>query len=181
MGQIQNAFNAGVGSIIASKGIAEHLQSQALDAVQAQYKEATDIGDKAKELANTIKEQSDKEQAAEDFKQESQEKLEIQHPRDEKSGRFINKKEYQRKLDMDIDKAEKALVDVHKEQRATAAQAQAFQARMDFYNKRQGILQTSLNKLPAKKRPGQPDLNKIIPQDQLNAINLIKKTNEENK
>ena len=180
MGQIQNAFNAGVGSIIASKAMAEHLQSQALNAVENQYHEATDIGDKAEILANTIKEQSDKEQAAEDFKKESNEKLEIKHPRDEKTGQFVNKKEYQRKLDMDIDKAEKALVDVHKEQDATAAQAQAFQARMDFYNKRQGMLQTSLNRLPANKRPEQADLTKIIPQKQWNAIDLIKKTNERN-
>lgn len=181
MGQIQNAFNAGVGSIIASKGIAEHLQSQALDAVQAQYKEATDIGDKAEELAKDIKKQSDEEQAAEDFKQESQEKIEIQHPRDQKSGRFINKKEYQRKLDNDIEEADKALFEVHKEQEATAAQAQAFQARMELYNKRQGLLQNSLNRLPAKKRPQQADLTKIIPQKQWNSIDLIKRINKENK
>ena len=180
MGQIQNAFNAGVGSIIASKAVAEHLQSQALDAVQSQYHEATDIGDKAMPIYKAIKEQSDKEQAAKDFKEESQEKLEIKHPRDEKTGQFVNKKEYQRKLDMDLDKAEKALVDVHKQQDATAAQAQAFQARMDLYNKRQGILQNSLNRLPAKKRPQQADLTKIIPQEQWNAIDLIKKTNERN-
>lgn len=166
MGQIQNAFNAGVGSIIASKGIAEHLQSQALDAVQSQYHEATDIGEKAMPIYKAIKEQSDKKQAAEDFKQETQEKTEIEHPRDEKTGQFVNKKEYQRKLDMDLEKAEKALLDVDKEQRATAAQAQAFQARMDLYNKRQGILQNSLNRLPAKKRPQQADLTKIIPQEQ---------------
>ena len=180
MGQIQNAINAGIGSVIASKAVAEHLQSQALDAVQSQYNEATDIGDKAMPIYEAIKEQSDKEQAAKDFKEESQEKLKIKHPRDEKSGRFVNKKEYQRKLDMDLDKAEKALVDVHREQRATAAQAQAFEARMDFYNKRQSLLQNSLNRLPAKKRPQQADLTKIIPQEQWNAIDLIKKTNERN-
>ena len=176
MGQIQNAFNAGVGSIIASKGIAEHLQSQALNNIQSQYTEAKDIGKEAEEIAKNINEQSDIEQAAEDFKKESQEKLEIKHPRDEKTGRFVNKKEYQRKLDMDLDEAEKALFDVHKQQNATAAQAQAFQARKDFYNKRQDILQTSLNRLPAKKRPEQPDLNKITTREQWNAIDLITHT-----
>ena len=174
MGQIQNAFNAGVGSIIASKGIAEHLQSQALDAVQSQYHEATDIGDKAEELANTIKKQSDKEQAAEDFKQESQEKLEIKHPRDEKSGRFVNKKEYQRKLDMDIDKAVNALTEVHKQQDATFAQKQAFKNKIEMYNKRGALVQNAINRLPAKKRPEQVDLDKIITKRQWNAIDAIK-------
>ena len=145
MGQIQNAFNAGVGSIIAAKGVAEHLQSQALDKVESQLNEGIKLGNDAEELANKI-----------------------------------NKKEYQRKLDMDLDKAKKSLEEVNKQQDATAAQAQAFQARMELYNKRQGLLQNSLNRLPAKKRPQQPDLNKIIPQEQLNAIDLIKRTNEEN-
>ena len=145
MGQIQNAFNAGVGSIIASKGVAEHLQSQALNAVESQLNEGIKLGNDAEELANKI-----------------------------------NKKEYQRKLDMDLDKAKKSLEEVNKQQDATAAQAQAFQARMELYNKRQGLLQNSLNRLPAKKRPEQADLTKIIPQEQLNAIDLIKKTNEEN-
>ena len=145
MGQIQNAFNAGVGSIIAAKGVAEHLQSQALDKVESQLNEGIKLGNDAEEIANKI-----------------------------------NKKEYQRKLDMDLDKAKKSLEEVGKQQDATAAQAQAFQARMELYNKRQGLLQNSLNRLPAKKRPISPDLDKIIPQEQLNAINLIKKTNEEN-
>lgn len=166
MGQLQNAFNAGVGSIIASKAVAEHLQSQALDAVQSQYHEATDIGDKAMPIYEAIKKESDIEEAAKDVIKESQEKLKIKHPRDEKSGRFVNKKEYQRKLDNDIEEANKALFEVHKQQRATAAQAQAFEARMDFYNKSQGLLQNSLNRLPAKKRPQQADLTKIIPQEQ---------------
>ena len=176
MGQLQNAFNAGVGSIIASKAMAEHLQSQALNNIQSQYAEAKNIGKEAEEIAKNINEQSDIEQAAEDFKKESLKKLEIKHPRDEKTGRFVNKKEYQRKLDMDLDEAEKALFDVHKQQNATAAQAQAFQARKDFYNKRQDILQTSLNRLPAKKRPEQADLNKIISQKQWDAIDLITQT-----
>ena len=146
MGQIQNAFNAGVGSIIASKGVAEHLQSQALNAVENQLNEGIKLGNDAEEIANKI-----------------------------------NKKEYQRKLDMDLDKAKKSLEEVNKQQDATAAQAQAFQIRMELYNKRQGLLQNSLNRLPAKKRPQQADLTKIIPEEQLNAINLIKKTNEENR
>ena len=181
MGQIQNAFNAGVGSIIAAKGIAEHLQNQAIDAVENQYAEAKNIGEDAVPLAKKIKEQSDIEEAAKDVIKESNEKLEIQHPRDEKTGQFVNKKEYQRKLDMDLDKAVESLRDVHKQQRAAAVQAQEFQARMDKYNIRQGILQNNLNRIPAKKRPGQPDLNKIVTQDQWNAIDLIKRTNEENK
>ena len=146
MGQIQNAFNAGVGSIIASKAMGKHLQSQALDAVESQLNEGIKLGNDAEELANKI-----------------------------------NKNEYQRKLDMDLDKAKKSLEEVNKQQEATAAQAQAFQTRMELYNKRQGLLQDSLNKLPAKKRPELSNLNKIIPQEQLNAIDLIKKTNEENK
>lgn len=181
MGQIQNAFNAGVGSIIAAKGIAEHLQGQALNAVENQYNEAEKIGKNAEELASKIYEEANKEEAAENTIKESEEKLKIEKPRDEKTGRFVNKKEYQRKLDMDIDEANKSLEEVHREQRATAAQSQAFQARMDFYNKRQGLLQNSLNRLPAKKRPEQANLNKIITQDQWNAIDLIKRTNEENK
>lgn len=181
MGQIQNAINAGVGSIIASKAMAEHLQGQAFDAVQSQYDEATKIGKDAEELAKQINEQANKKQAAEDVIKESNEKLEIKHPRDEKSGRFVNKKEYQRKLDMDLDKAVDSLREVHKQQRAAVAQAQEFQARMDKYNARQGLIQNNLKRIPAKKRPGQPDLNKIIPQDQWNAIDLIKRTNEENK
>ena len=181
MGQIQSAINAGIGSIIGAKAMAEHLQGQALNAVENQYNEAAKIGEDAQKLASKIKEQSDIEEAAKDVIKESNEKLKIEKPRDEKTGRFVNKKEYQRKLDMDIEEANKSLQEVHKEQRATAAQSQAFQARMDFYNKRQGLLQDSLDKLPAKKRPGQPDLNKIVTQDQWNAIDLIKRTNKENK
>lgn len=181
MGQIQNAFNAGVGSIIASKGVAEHLQSQALNAVESQLNEGIKLGNDAEELANKINKNDMAKDAAYKTIKESQQKLEIEHPRDEKTGQFVNKKEYQRKLDMDIDKAKKSLEEVEKEQRASAAQAQAFQVRMDLYNKRQDILQNSLNRLPAKKRPQQADFNKIIPQEQLNAIDLIKKTNEENK
>lgn len=181
MGQIQNAINAGIGSIIASKGIAEHLQGQAFDAVQSQYDEAKKIGKDAEEIAENIYEQAMAKEAAENVIKESNEKLKIQNPRDEKTGRFVNKKEYQRKLDMDIDKAVDSLREVHKQQRAAAAQAQEFQARMDKYNARQGLIQNNLKRIPAKKRPGQPDLNKIIPQDQWNAIDLIKRTNEENK
>lgn len=181
MGQIQNAFNAGVGSIIAAKGIAEHLQGQAFDAVQSQYDEAKKIGKDAEEISGKIYENDMAKQAAEDIIKESNDKLEIKHPRDEKSGRFVNKKEYQRKLDMDIDKAVESLREVHKQQRAVAAQAQEFQARMDKYNARQGLVQKAINRVSAKKRPGQPDLNKIISPDQWNAIDLIKKTNEENK
>ena len=181
MGQIQNAFNAGVGSIIAAKGIAEHLQNQAIDAVESQYHEATKIGEDAQKLASKIYEESDREEAANDVIKESNEKLKIEKPRDEETGRFVSKNKYQRKLNMDIEEANKSLEEVHKEQRATAAQSQAFQARMDFYNKRQGLLQDTLDKLPANKRPEQANLNKIITQDQWNAIDLIKKTNKENK
>ena len=166
MGQIQNAFNAGVGSIIASKAMAKHLQNQAIDAVESQYDEAAKIGEDAQKIANKIYKEADKEDAANNIIKESEAKLKIEKPRDEETGRFVSKNKYQRKLNMDIEEANKALLDIHREQRATAALSQAFQARMDFYNKRQGLLQDSLNKLPAKKRPEQADLNKIITEDQ---------------
>ena len=166
MGQLQNAFNAGVGSIIASKAMAKHLQNQAIDAVESQYHEAEKIGEDAQKLASKIYKEADKEDAANNIIKESEAKLKIEKPRDEETGRFVNKNKYQRKLDMDIEEANKSLLEVHREQRATAAQSQAFQARMDFYNKRQGLLQDTLNKLPANKRPEQADLNKIITEDQ---------------
>ena len=174
MGQIQNAFNAGVGSIIASKGIAEHLQDQAFDKIERQYAEAKDIGDEAKKLADKAYKQANEEEAAENVIKESNDKLEIKHPRDEKSGRFVNKAEYQRKLDMDIDEATKKLEEVHKQQDATAAQKQAFKNRMEMYNKRSALVQNAINRLPAKKRPEQVDLNKIITKEQWNAIDAIK-------
>lgn len=174
MGQIQNAFNAGVGSIIASKGIAEHLQDQAFDKIERQYTEAMNIGNEAKKLADESYEQTMAKEAAENVIEESNKKLEIKHPRDEKSGQFINKKEYQRKLDMDIDKAVEAIRDINKQQDATAVQKQAFKNRMEMYNKRNTLVQNALNRLPAKKRPEQPDLNKIITKEQWNAIDAIK-------
>ena len=174
MGQIQNAINAGIGSIIASKGIAEHLQDQVFDKIERQYAEATDIGKQAEELANKSYKQAMEEEAAQNVIKESNEKLEIKHPRDEKTGQFVNKKEYQRKLDMDIDKAVNALTEVHKQQDATFAQKQAFKNKMEMYNKRGALVQNAINRLPAKKRPEQVDLNKIITKRQWNAIDAIK-------
>ena len=176
MGQIQNAINAGVGSIIASKAMAEHLENQTLDAVQSQYAEATKIGKEAKKIAKQINEQSNKKQAAEDVIKESNEKLQLKHPRDEKTGQFVNKKEYQRKLDMDIEEANKALEEVEKQQRVSATQAQAFNARLDMYNSRHDLIDKNLKRLPANKRPEQVNLAKITTREQWNAIDLITKT-----
>ena len=162
MGQIQSAINAGIGSIIAAKGLAKHLENQAISAAESQYAEATEIGKQALELQNKSYKQAQAEEAAENVIKESNEKLELKQPRDEKTGRFIKKAESKRKLDMDIEKANKALLDIHKEQEATAAQKEAFKVRMDFYNNRHNILQNDIKHLPANKRPELPDLNKIL-------------------
>ena len=174
MGQIQNAINAGIGSIIASKAMAEHLQSQALNNIQSQYTEAKDIGKQAEELQKQSYENDMARQAAEDFKKESQEKLEIKHPRDEKSGRFVNKKEYQRKLDMDIDKATEKLKELSKEQDAISAQKEMFFNRIEMYNKRNVLVQNSINRLPANKRIEPPDIDKILSNQEKNAVITLK-------
>lgn len=181
MGQIQNAINAGIGSIIASKGLAEHLQNQAISAAESQYAEATKIGKDALELQNKSYEQDMAEEAAENVIKESNKKLQLKQPRDEKTGRFVNKAEYQRKLDMDIDEATKKLEEVHKEQNSISAQKEAFKVRMDFYNNRHNILQNNIKHLPAKKRPELPDLNKILPSQEWDATQDIKGTKKENK
>lgn len=179
MGQIQSAINAGIGSIIASKGLAEHLQNQTLDAVESQYAEAEKIGKTAEKIANDLREQANKKKAAEDFIKQSQEKLEIKYPRDEKSGQFVNKKEYQRKLNMDIDKAKKSLEEVAKQQRASTAQAQAFNARLDMYNSRHDLIDKNLKRIPINKRPDQVNLAKVTTQEQFDAIDLITDTVKE--
>ena len=166
MGQIQNAINAGVGSIMASKAMAEHLENQTLDAIQSQYAEAKNIGKEAEEIANKINKNNMAKDAAYKTIKESEQKLEIEHPRDEKTGQFVNKKEYQRKLDMDLDKAKKSLEEVNKQQDATAAQAQAFNARLDMYNSRHDIIDKNLKRLPANKRPDQVNLAKITTREQ---------------
>ena len=174
MGQIQSAINAGIGSIIASKAMAEHLQNQAINAAESQYAEATKIGKDALELQNKSYEQSMAEEAAENVIEESNKKLQLKQPRDEKTGRFIKKAESKRKLDMDIEEANKALLNIHKEQEATAAQKEAFKVRMDFYNNRHNILQNDIKHLPAKKRPELPDLKKILPSQEWDATQNIK-------
>lgn len=181
MGQIQNAINAGIGSIIASKAMAEHLQGQALDAAESQYGEATKIGKDAEELAKRMQKNDTAKNAAVDLVTETVKNYMIKHPRDEKTGRFVNKKEYQRKLDMDLDVAKDKLNEVIKEQDSISAQREAFNNRMDLYNKRQAILQNNLNKLPASKRPQQPNINKILTYQQSKAVEKINETNEENK
>ena len=181
MGQLQNAFNAGVGSIIASKAMAEHLQGQALNAAESQYDEAKEIGKNAEELANRINNNDTAKNAAIDLVTQTAKNYTIKHPRDEKNGRFINKQEYHRKLDMDLDVAKDKLNEVIKEQDSILAQREAFNNRMDLYNKRQAILQNNLNRLPASKRPQQPNINKILTYQQSKAVEKINETNEENK
>lgn len=181
MGQIQSAINAGIGSIIASKAMAEHLQSQALDAAERQYDEAKNIGKEAEGLANRIQKNDTAKNAAIDLVTETTKNYTIEHPRDEKTGRFVNKKEYQRKLDMDLDVAKEKLNEVIKEQDSISAQREAFKNRMDLYNKRQAILQNNLNRLPASKRPQQSNINKILTYQQSKAVEAINKNNEENK
>lgn len=179
MGQIQNAINAGIGSIIASKAMAEHLQGQALNNIENQYKDAKDIGKQAEELQNKSYENDMARQAANDVIKESNEKLEIKHPRDEKSGRFVNKKEYQRKLDMDIDEATKKLKEVSKEQDAISAQKEMFLNRIELYNKRNVLLQNSINRLPSKKRIEPPDIDAILSNREKNAVITIKGTQKQ--
>lgn len=174
MGQIQSAINAGIGSIIGAKAMAEHLQGQALNAIEGEYAEAKDIGKTAEKLIKQTHKQAMAEEAAQNVIEESNKKLEIQNPRDEKTGRFVNKKEYQRKLDNDIEEANKALFEVHKQQQVTVAQKEAFKDRLAIYNTRQGLIQKSLDRLPAKNRPESPDINRILTSQQLNAINAIK-------
>ena len=74
MGQIQNVINAGIGSIIASKGLAEHLQGQAFNAIESQYKEAEKIGKEAEGLAKQINEQAKQQDASDKFFKEFNEK-----------------------------------------------------------------------------------------------------------
>ena len=181
MGQIQNAFNAGVGSIIASKGIAEHLQSQAFDKIERQMAEGMKLADDAKSITDQMNENNKKSVDIEKSFNEIEKKSNIEHPRDEKSGRFVNKKEYQRKLERDADEAYQALADLQIQQEATAAQAQAFNDRMEMYHKRSNLVQNAINRLPAKKRPELPNLDKIIPQEQLRNIQALKETEKENK
>ena len=181
MGQIQNAFNAGVGSIIASKAMAEHLQNQAISAAESQYAEATKIGKDALELQNKSYENDMAKEAAENVIEESNRKLELKQPRDEKTGRFTKKAEYKRKLDMDIDEATKKLKELSKEQDSISAQKEAFKVRMDFYNNRHNILQNDIKHLPANKRPELPDLNKILSSQEWDATQYIKGQKKENK
>ena len=181
MGQIQNAFNAGVGSIIASKGIAEHLQSQAFDAIESQYKEAEKIGKEAQEITKQMNENNKKSLDINKTFDEIEKKSNIVNPRDEKTGRFINKKEYQRKLEMDEDKAYDALSELHKQQDATAAQKDMFNARLEMFDKRNALLQKAINRLPAKKRPESLDLDYMLSIDQSIAVDALKETKKENK
>lgn len=182
MGQLQNAFNAGVGSIIASKAMAEHLQSQALNAVESQYDQAKKLGKDAEPIAKQINEQAKQQDASNKFFKEFNEKWNIERPRDEKTGRFVNKNEYRRKLDNDMKEAYQSLLDLHKQQRATAAQAQDFQARLNMFKTRQDLIQKSIDRLPANKRPESLGFDKLLSKDQRDAINTIEgKINKENK
>ena len=181
MGQIQNAINAGVGSIIASKGIAEHLQSQAFDAVESQYKEAEKIGKQAELITNQMNENNKKSLDIEKTFAEIEKKSNIEHPRDEKTGRFINKKEYYRRLEMDEDKAYDALRELHKQQDATATQKDMFNARLEMFDKRNALLQKAINRLPAKKRPESLELDNMLSINQSIAVDALKETNKENK
>ena len=181
MGQIQSAINAGIGSIIGAKAMAEHLQGQALNAIEGEYKEAKEIGKDAVPLAAQISKETYKENSLNKALRENYDKLKIEHPRDEKTGRFVNKKEYQRKLEKDISEAQKALFDVHQQQKVTSIQRKEFNARLDMYNTRQGLIQKSLDRLPAKNRPESPDLDNILPPQQWSAVDLIKRNNKENK
>lgn len=178
MGQIQNAINAGIGSVIASKAMAEHLQGQAFDAVERQYAEAEKIGKNAELITNQINENNKKSLDINKSFDEIEKKSNIEHPRDEKTGRFVNKKEYQRKLEKDTDEAYDALRELHEQQRATANQKDMFNARLEMFNKRNALVQNAINRLPAKKRPESLELDNMLSIDQSIAVDALKEKKE---